>query len=287
MPAQMQGQQPAPTIAQPHSIFSTSIGQYSQSQQVVPGVRVTVNELRPTTRFNDLHEELQKIVEGVDTFILNQMKMQSECEELHSRIGEQSPQIPADVEYCTGRLATMQQALENDAAAIAHAKTLVMTDAADARLSFKAVEHMKMPQQLHQSSLWNVASQAVAPTLADGDHEDGTNNNLVSYFSTQSDDMSKKLEIYQRNISEVEAYLAGVEANTQQQMRQMMSSRGSKDGTANSDDQVRELAAVFKDFENGILGIAVKVGAAREQTQEAILGEPMRARARTGRYTAP
>ena len=86
--------------------------------------------------------------------------------------------------------------------------------------------------------------------------------------------MTKTLETYKRNITEVETYLRGVESNTMQQMQQVMFSR-SPDGIEKSaEDQVRELAAVLRDFEAGIMGVAAKVGATREQVQEVMLGPP-------------
>jgi nucleoporin p58/p45 len=84
--------------------------------------------------------------------------------------------------------------------------------------------------------------------------------------------MTRTLDTYKRNITEVETYLNGVESNTMQQMQQMMFSRARDGGEKSAEDQVRELAAVLRDFEAGILGVAAKVGSAREQVQEVMLG---------------
>lgn len=254
------------------SIFSTSIGQYSQQQQTVPGVRISINELRPTTRFNDLHEELQKVIESVDNFILNQMKYRDECDALLPKVIEKASPISNDVEYCSKTLETTQIALENDAEAIAYGKLLVKTDVSNAKLSFRIIQNLKMPQQFHHSGLWNApnVSQVVGPPLID-DHV-GSSKNLVSYFSQEIDDMSKTLEKYKRSIAEVEAYLKSVEDNTYHQMRQIAFVRGPDGGAKSAEDQIRELAAVLKEFENGILGVAGKVGSSREKVQEVMLG---------------
>jgi nucleoporin p58/p45 len=257
---------------QPTSIFSTSIGQYSQQHQTIPGVRISINELRPTTRFNDLHEELQKIIEDIDHFILGQMKYQADCETLMSIIDHKSSPIANDVEYCTKTLETLQIALENDAEAIAHAKTLVTTDVANAKLSFKIIQALKTPQHFHHFALWqgHHSSPAGDPSLLNR-NEATPNTNLVSYFSEAADHMSQTLNKYKANITDVETYLRGLEANLGQQVQQMAFTRG-RDGRAkNADDQVRELAAVLREFEAGILGVAGKVGGAREKVQELIL----------------
>ena len=272
------GSQPsnmASTQQPQRSMFSTSIGQYSQQQQSIPGVRVDLSGIRPTTRFNDLYEDVQKIVEGVDNFILTQMHLSEECEQAMPRIESAFSYIPSDVEFCSRKLEVMQQSLENDATAIDSAKKLVKSDAADARLSFKAIQNLRMPPQFHHASLWNTpaAPHNAGLVLPDEDTEHGASTDLVSYFAKQVDDMSRTLENYKRNIAEVEAYLKGVEASTVQQVQRAQFTRGRDGGERSADDQVRELAAVLREFENGILGVAGKVGGVREQVQEVMLGE--------------
>ena len=258
-PAQSQLPQQLPQ----HSIFATSIGQYSQQQQTVPGVRISLNELRPTTRFNDLHEELQKVIEHVDNFILSEIGFQEQCEQAMARVEGLVAPIPNDAEYCAKTLETMQNALENDAEAIAHAKMLVRTDAANAKLSFKVIQTLKLPQQFQTTGLWNIpnVSQSVAPTLSDDDLP-GASSDVVSYFSKETDNMSKTLEGYKQSLAEVEDDLRAIEANTFQQMQQMAFTHGQDGRSKSAEDQVRELAAVLREFENGILGVASKVGGA-------------------------
>ena len=256
-------------------VFSSSIGQYTQQQQTVPGVRVDLSGLRPTTRFNDLYEDVQKIIEAVDNFVLTQMHLAEQCEQATPKIESAFSYIPNDVDYCSRKLDTMQQALENDAEAIDSTKKLVKKDAADARLSFMAIQNLRMPQQFHHSGLWSVpaTSQTVGPTLPEEDSEEGGSSDLVSYFTKQTENMSNAMESYKRNVTEVEAYLKGVEASTMHQMQRMQFTRGRDGGERSADDQVRELAAVLREFENGILGVAGKVGGVREKVQETMLGE--------------
>lgn len=212
------------------------------------------------------------MIENVDNFILRQIGFHEQCEGVMGEV-ERFSSIPGDVEYCTKTLETMQDALENDAEAIAHAKALVKTDVANAKLSFKIIQTLKLPQQYQATGLWRGPdlSQTAAPTLSDDDRL-SPNSNLVSYFSHEADNMSNTLEGYKRSIAEVETYLKGVEVNTVHQMQQMAFTQG-QDGRARSaEDQVRELAAVLREFESGILGVAGKVGGTREKLQEVMLG---------------
>lgn len=212
------------------------------------------------------------MVENVDNFILRQIGFYEECDAVMGEV-ERFSSIPSDVEYCTKTLETMQDALENDAEAIAYAKALVRTDVANAKLSFRIIQNLKMPQQYQTTSLWRGpdSSQTAMPTLSDDDRL-GPNSNLISYFSQEADNMSKTLESYKRSIAEVESYLKGVEVNTVHQMQQMTFTQGQDGRPKSAEDQVRELAAVLREFENGILGVAGKVGGTREKLQQVMLG---------------
>ncbi|KAL8698845.1 MAG: hypothetical protein Q9224_001668 [Gallowayella concinna] len=275
-PNQGSSNQPPNQALQP-SLFATSIGQYTQRQQPVPGVRVTTSELRPTTRFTDLHEQLQTLIENVDGFIQQQMKFQQECTALNSGLDEDCAQIPNDVELCGKALDTMQHALENDAEAISQAKALTQGDVTNAKLSFTTIENMTVPQQYQATNLWGLPSisRASAPTLLDDrDVTEGDGStSLVSFFSTQVDHMSKSLDNYKRNVAEVEGYLKGVETHSMTRMQQLYLTRGHDGQGKSAEDQVRELAAVLKEFENGIINVAGKVGGVREKVLEVILDD--------------
>ncbi|KAL8782310.1 MAG: hypothetical protein Q9213_005504 [Squamulea squamosa] len=262
------------------SVFNNlnpSIGQYTQRQQPVPGVRVTTSELRPTTRFTDLHEQLQTLVENIDGFIQQQMKFQQECAAMNQGLDENCNQMPDDVEFCTKALDTMQHALENDAQAISQAKALTKADVTNAKLSFAAIENMSVPQQYQAVNLWALPSisRDAAPSLLDDEvaTEGKGSTSLVSFFSAQADEMSKSLDNYKSSIVDVENYLKGIETNTVTQMQQLLLTRGQDGQGKSAEDQVRELAAVLKDFGNGIINVAGKVGGVREKLQEAVLDD--------------
>ena len=264
--------QQAPTQPAATSLFSSQIGQL-QKQQAVSGVVLSVNELRPTTRFNDLHEDLQKAIEYVDKFILGQIRKRDDCFAANEYIEKATSQLSPDIDYCVTALGTMQQALENDAESIAVAKNYVKTDFEDSKLSFKVIQNLSLPQQFHHSALRGSAVPARPRGLL-FPHEEAEEGltSIVDYFMKESDAMSKTLDSYDRNIAEVEDYLKGVESNTMQQMQQMMSTRSRDGGQKTAEDQVRELAVVLREFGNGIIGVATKVGDTREKVQEVMLG---------------
>ncbi|KAI9821884.1 MAG: hypothetical protein M1827_002466 [Pycnora praestabilis] len=266
-----------------------SLGQSTQQQQqsTVPGVRIDVANVRGTTHFGDLHEELQRQIETIDNFVLQQIHYKEQCDALMPSLEDQSSYIPNDVDFVSRRLDTVQRGLENDAEAIDHVRGLVKKDAADAKLSFRAIDNLKLPQQYHHTGLWNVPSSASrlrGPQIPaeEGETEEGSAD-LVSYFSAQADEMAKTLDNYRKNVHEIESHLRGVEASTVQQMQQLMFMRGKDGGERSAEDQVRELAAVLREFENGILGVAGKVGGAREGVQELALGNAQSNNGKSGR----
>lgn len=278
-----QTQQPPPQ----RSLFSNSIG-FSQQQQSVPGVRIHLDQLRPTTRFNDLHEDVQKEIETIDKFILQQMNYKDQNQSVMPRIESTSLYIPNDVGFVSQKMDAVNQALENDAQSIEYAKKLVSKDTTNARLSFRVVDNLKLPQQYHHSNLWNVPSisQSAGPRLPGEEGEDGESEDLVSYFSTHAEAMSQTLESYKKNVADIEAHLTNLEQGTMQQMQQVMFTRGKDGGLRTAEDQVRELAGVLREFENGILSVAGKVGGAREKVQELVLGESGPGSSRSRRFGA-
>lgn len=218
------------------------------------------------------------MIENIDNFVLEQMRFQTQCEQALEGQGDgvqrgvalAAETIPTDVKQCQTLLDAVQQALENDAQAIAYVKGLIKADAANANLSFKALSTLRMPQQFQNSSMWNVPniSQIPGPTLIDDDLVPGAANNLVSYFSMQADDMSKALEGYKGRIDEVEKYLTELEASMINLIQQLMFVRDRDGRPKSAEDQVKELAAVLNEMEAGIMGVAAKVTVAREEVQE-------------------
>jgi nucleoporin p58/p45 len=272
------GQQPQ------RSIFSASIGQYTQAAQTVPGVRISLENLRPTTRFEDLHEDLQKTIEHFDTEILGHMRLADECSSVLPAVADVGMTIPPDVAFLESKLDATRTALVTDATAIDAAKRQVRSDASDAQRSFHTIAALRMPSHLlgRGTDIPGPGAGDPGATGAPGDPTAGGSDaskqgGLESYFSGQADAMSTRLSHVQRHFSEVEEYLSGLEAQTAAQVQNLRMGRrdGQAEGLRRSgpDERIRELAAVLSEFERGILTVAASVGQARELVQEAQLAE--------------
>lgn len=302
-PQQQQQQAQKPTL----SLFgnqNTTTQQPTQQQPaagptVVPGVKVDVTNLLPTTKFESCADEIRSEVEKFDDIVLLQMRMCNEVSNMLPSIAEQGESIPNDVDFVQSKLETMQHALENDASDIDQLRSLVSRDAAEAQVAFRAIDTLKLPLQYQSSGAsgwWSAQDQKLATqqsmrstrknTLAlpdDVESDPSTANtingvpvNLVDYFSQRTDEMGSVLDRYTRTLKEIENHLHGVESTLERQILEFVSSR-SRDGTAagTPKSMLNDLAVVLQDVEMGILGVASRLGGVSEQVQEVVLGPPI------------
>ncbi|KFY48799.1 hypothetical protein V495_01003 [Pseudogymnoascus sp. VKM F-4514 (FW-929)] len=228
------------------------------TQATVPGVRIDLTNLRNTTRFNDLNEELQKKIEEFDAGILSLMAKGDQCTAILPAHGEQLELVPDNVDFLQRKVIGVQANLDGDVQAVSQTSKQVYVDGENAKLSFTVVDNLKLPQQFH-TGIWNPSkpSPSSKPGEAAGD--------LVAFFSQTSDEMGQTISTYKENISEIELHLRGVERSLMQ--------AGSNIGRNGQDkNEVENLVGVLRDFEMGILEVAGRVGGAREGVQSLQLG---------------
>ena len=240
----------------------------NNQQQTQPGVKIDTSNIKSSTRINDLHDDLQKQLTLIDGIILGQMDHETQCAAMMPKHEEQLSNVPSDVEYCSRKLKGFEDLMEGDAEEVSALRDLIKEDAEHAKLSFRAIDNLKLPPQYHNSGHW--------PTKAS--NGDGRSNgtgardaqDIVGYFSSTADELNSKLAKYQKNIADIEIHLRGVEASTAQQIHTYISRRSG--GAAAGNDEIQELAESLQDFERGILNVAGKVGSARESVQSLQLG---------------
>ncbi|KAI9794430.1 MAG: hypothetical protein M1816_005500 [Peltula sp. TS41687] len=257
-----QAQQPGPNLLgnQPPNL---------QAAPMIPGVRIDVSNIRSTTRFTDLHEDLQRQLQLIESLVIHQISCHNQCKAMMPKHAEGLAYLPNDVEHVARRERTLTETLMNDVQAIAHVRDTINADADDAKLSFTAIDNLRLLPQYHHVGNWKLGASSLGISTIDGEEPA---RDLVAYFSQRADNMSLTLQQYMRNLAQVESHLRGVEARTGQQIQQLAFSRGRDGESRTADDQIRELAAVLRDFEGGILGVAGRVGAAREGVQQLTLG---------------
>ncbi|EED13164.1 nucleoporin NUP49/NSP49, putative [Talaromyces stipitatus ATCC 10500] len=304
-------QQQKPTL----SIFGAQNTTTQQPQAaaaqgtVVQGVRIDASNLLPTTKFESCADEIKRTIEQIDTYILTQIKTCNEVADIIPTVASQGSTVPNDVEFVSGKLETIQLALENDARDIDAVRNMVARNAAEAQVAFRAIDNLKLPLQYQSTGggWWSVSEQQLSErqtlrssirnrkstlALPDGvegdpstaDSINGIPTNLVEYFSHRSDEMSTVLDNYRKNLKEIEDHLHGVEGSLNRQINEFLSSRNRDDGApgGGAKNQLADLAAALGDVEAGILGVASRLGGVKEEVQELILGPPTLGMGRLG-----
>ncbi|PYH83627.1 hypothetical protein BO82DRAFT_331470 [Aspergillus uvarum CBS 121591] len=264
---------------------------------VIPGVKIDVSNILPTTKYESCADEIKAELERFDNYVLGQIKLCNEVSNMIPTIETQGQSIPHDVDFVQGKLETMQHALENDASEIDQLRNLVSRDAAEAQVAFRAIDTLKLPLQYQSTGgagWWTSQNQKTdAQTLrstrkntlalpddvesdpATATSVNGVPVNLVDYFSQRSDEMGVVLERYTRSLKEIEDHLHGVESTLERQIHDFVAAR-SRDGPASGTPKsiINDLATVLSDVEAGILGVAGRLGGVTEQVQEVVLGPP-------------
>ncbi|KAL2192864.1 hypothetical protein P885DRAFT_81745 [Corynascus similis CBS 632.67] len=265
-----QGQQTQQQQQQQQPAGGLTLGQSTSQQQVVPGVRIDLSNIKSTTRFNDLQESLQKEIAQIDEAIQRCMKDKDAVDAFLPSHGEQLAAIPTDVSFVTRKSEGAHNALSSDIRAINQLRELVKQDADHARLSFKAIDNLKLPTQYHQAGLWSNRGQQVGGAAgggAGGAVDAQSNTDLISYFSQTADEMDEMMKKFERNLGEIEVHLHGVQGNMLEQM-QRVAAQSKSAAQGGVDERVVELAAVLRDFEESILKVAGVVGGVKEGVTE-------------------
>ncbi len=234
----------------------------------MPGVKIDMTNIRSTTRFTDLHEDIQKEISNIDSVIQAQIQLKNDCDAIMPAHDSQLAQIPHDVEFCRRKLIGVQHAGAGDVYSIDLVKKYIDTDVQHAKLSFKAIDNLKLPPQYHNPGIWatkTTSSSNQTQTNGEGDAQD-----MVTFFSTTAEELGATLASYQKHIVEIEQHLRGVEASSASQLNSLIAKRNGSFG--NTEDPMEQLTGALRDFEESLLGVAANVGAAREGVQGLQLG---------------
>ncbi|KAL2128995.1 hypothetical protein VTI74DRAFT_8383 [Chaetomium olivicolor] len=267
--AQPQQQQPTVGLTMGQS---TAQGQQAAQgqQQTVPGVRIDLSNIKSTTRFNDLQETLQKEILQIDEAIQKCIKDKEAIDAFLPSHADQLAAIPTDVSFVSRKSEGAHNALASDVQAIDQLRELVKQDAGHARLSFKAIDNLKLPTQYHQAGLWSKqagggAGAGAGARAAESDENGSTD--LISYFSRTADEMEEMMLKFEKNLGEIEVHLHGVQGNMLEQM-QRVAAQSKSAAQGGVDERIIELAAVLRDFEESILKVAGVVGGVKEGVTE-------------------
>lgn len=225
-----------------------------QQQQTVPAVRVDQSSIRITTRYNDLHEQVQREIEQMDDLITGVIKRATECAAILPAHGDQLELIPDNVEFLQRKMIGVSANLDADIQTVSSVGKQVHVDAENAKLSFEAIENLKLPAQYHQA-MWN-STKPTSPSAKEEPARD-----IVSLFDQTADEMEKTHKNNVEKMTEIEQYLRGLEG-------QIMRAGANIGGRGQESDDTALVVGALRDFEGGILNVANHVGDARERLNQ-------------------
>ncbi|KAL9625163.1 MAG: hypothetical protein Q9160_000564 [Pyrenula sp. 1 TL-2023] len=278
-----------------------SFGQSILGGGTSTGAKIDIDHLRPTTKYDQLTDQLQNAISEIDTFIVQQIKMSNEVADLLPAITQSGGTINNDVKFVEQKMEELEVGLENDAEDIERVrKGTVEKDAVEAKLAFRQVDRLKMPSQYHTlqngsfgspgttglNGWWNnpqslhrslrgksglVGSRGIQ--LPGDDDPDVGNGpaNLVEFFNHRADEMDTALGGYRDVFKEVEEHLASVEITLDTKMRDLEYGRGEAGVGNTKEEKVRNLTFALSVFEKSIYDVAIKVGEVRNDMQDLVL----------------
>jgi len=255
------------TQNRPNTLSGSALGGTNMAASAQP-VQVSLDSIRGTTRFNDLHPDIQTQIQQFDDGIQRRINYCSQIREMLPQTEADVRTVAPDVAHVETFLSTIEVGLDNDSANVAHLKSLVKKDAEDATLSSRAIENQRLPAQFHYRNSTNLTASSAKPSTTHAlDEDDPTRPvDLMGYFDRRTNELGHTLDVYQRQIREIEAHLRTMEAGTVEKAQQLTGSRSAPR------DQRRELVEALKAIEGAILDSAKKVGQVRDEVTKRTLG---------------
>ncbi|KAI9693521.1 MAG: hypothetical protein M1820_009209 [Bogoriella megaspora] len=257
-----------------------------QAPSTVPGVRIDLTQMRGTTRFNDLHQEVQTMIEKIDNFIAQQVSFAEQCSQIMPNHSEQLNYIANDSGYVSERADQVELGLDHASRETQTLKQIISKDGDDAKRAFRVLENLKLPVQFHYTGMWSanyprIGTSGADPTtgVVDPTEEATENADLTAYFEVVVDRMTKVLSEYNQNMKEIEEHLRAVEASAVRKTKEIMAAKGratgenGQSGKSVKQEHFAELGGVLAEFENGILNVAARVGENRAKIQELVLAD--------------
>ncbi|KAG6001163.1 hypothetical protein E4U21_004662 [Claviceps maximensis] len=239
--------------------------QQVQSTAQIPAVQINYDNLRPRTRFDDLAKPIQDEIALIDRGIQRVMKMKDEIGEFMPQHERDIEQLGRDVKFVETKFKTVQVALNRDIQTVKVLQDLTKKNIADAQLSFKATDNLKLPTHYHQTGLF-----AGPPPSADSNGPDSVSANtsaqdLITYFNRICDDVErykKRLDEYR---TEIERDMPGVENGLYEQIRTLRDRNTARAGGGAVQDHLSQILSALRETGTAIVAQAGQIADTRER----------------------
>ena len=250
--------------------------QQPQQGNQVPAVQINYENVRPRTRFDDLAKSVQDEIELIDRGIARVIKMKDQIGEFMPQHERDIQQLGRDVHFVESKFRTVQVALNGDIQTVKALQDLTKKNIADAQLSFKATDNLKLPAHYHQTGLFAASgagpssgpggSGANASADASGTHADA--QDLITYFNRICDDIEKYKRRLDEYRGEIERDMPGVENGLYEQIRTLRDRHAastSGDGSGGISDQLGQVLLALREMGTAIVNQAGQIADTREK----------------------
>ena len=257
-----------------------SMGQTAAPQPSGPSTsKYGYDGMKPTTRFTELVDEVQKELEAIDKMIQMQEKFCRDIEGFVPKHGDDVESLGRDVNYIREKVEATEQSLGVDAQGVQAQQRVIANDDKDFDRCQRVVDMLQHPQQYHYHGLIYGSTRLPSSTTTTLDAADAEKKDMDltgNYFTPLATSLKTTLDTYASNLSEIEAHMRVIEHSTQMQAQQLAARRAGvgaqQQQGQGSEETVRELAETLRGFEESILNAAGLVGQCREGVNEVVLG---------------
>ncbi|KAG5972097.1 hypothetical protein E4U55_000910 [Claviceps digitariae] len=246
-------------------LFGQAQPQQPQAASQIPAVQINYDNLRPRTRFDDLAKPIQDEIALIDRGIQRVMKMKDEIGEFMPQHEKDIEQLGRDVKFVERKFRTVQVALNRDIQTVKVLQDLTKKSIADAQLSFKATDNLKLPTHYHQTGLFAGPTPSAESNGSDSALAHSNAQDLVTYFNRICDDVErykKRLDEYR---AEIERDMPGVENGLYEQIRSLRDRNNARAGGGPVQDQLAQILSALRETGNAIVAQAGQIADTRER----------------------
>ncbi|KAG6016247.1 hypothetical protein E4U54_001918 [Claviceps lovelessii] len=246
-------------------LFGQTQPQQAQATPQIQAVQINYDNLRPRTRFDDLAKPVQDEIALIDRGIQRVMKMKDEIGEFMPQHEKDIEQLGRDVKFVETKFKTVQVALNRDIQTVKVLQDLTKKSIADAQLSFKATDNLKLPTHYHQTGLFAGPTSSAESNGSDSASAYASAQDLITYFNRICDDVErykKRLDEYR---TEIERDMPGVENGLYEQIRTLRDRNSARTGGGAVQDQLAQILSALRETGNAIVAQAGQIADTRER----------------------
>ncbi|KAL7937406.1 nucleoporin FG repeat region domain-containing protein [Trichoderma chlorosporum] len=223
-------------------------------------VQINYDNLRPRSRFDDLAQPIQNEIALIDKGIQRVIKMRDEIGEFMPQHEKDIDQLGRDVQFVESKFKTVQDALNRDILTVKALQDMTKKDVADAQLSFKAADNLKLPTHYHQTGLFAGPPPPNDSNSTDASSAHASAQDLITYFNRICDDVEKYKNRLDEYRSQIERDMPGVENGLYEQIRSLRDH-----SSAPVQDQLSQILSALREMGSAVIAQAGQIADTRER----------------------